>query len=189
MASEFLELTLSVALTKIEKVEAIAFIERIMRMRFGCDPPPTTGIILVARMEGVIVGSIVLEGIGRDYLFPIEKHYEFDTSTTPFPFNREIIVQGSRWIATKEKVSFVILRASFELAYGLGKRYMLIEAKPYSVKRLIELGVTCKAFEKTALALEKIKNSVGDDGLKYFIEEPFPTLYMIDLEKSLLSFR
>jgi hypothetical protein len=179
-------LTISLAITPKEKTATIEFIETEMRRSFGCNPPPTHGVIWTARTKKNIVGSLVLQGIQENGQLSLENHYEFDELTTPFPFNRDQLVQASRWIATEKGVSLSLLCASFAFAYALGKRYALIEAKPYSVVRLKELGFTCEEISGAKLLHKKIQDLVGEAGMSYFSNPPFPTLYMIDLHNDLL---
>jgi hypothetical protein len=179
------DMTFSVALSAHERREAVAYIEAIMRKSFECEPPPTVGLVCVIRLYGEIAGSIVLQDSVDDALFPIERHYEFQTAVMPLTFPRDRIIQGTRWTAAHPGVSLAILRNSFALAYGFGKRYMLIEAKPYSVKRLAELRVTCKEIESIKLIPEKVLREVGSGGMEYYLSHPAPTLCMIELAQLL----
>jgi hypothetical protein len=181
---------ISIATTEIERNEAIMFIEKNMRQAFGCNPPPTTGIIIVAHIEDLVVGSIALSGTSGKRLFPIENQYRFSVKDTPVPFTRSHIIQGSRWISSRKDVQEIasgLLWFSFNLACGFDKHYMLIEAKPYSVIHLAKLGVLCHPIERTILLEEKVRETLGSAGMKYFTEVPLPTLYMIDLQSALVE--
>jgi hypothetical protein len=182
------EVRIEIAFTESERSEAIAFIEHFMRETFNCDPPPTTGVIFVARAEGQIVGSIVLAGTDGEMPFSIESHYTFEPSTAAFPFMRTYIVEGSRWLSSRKELSTVsslLILHSFTLAYEFGKRYMLIEAKPYSIKHLGKLGVLCHPIEGATLRREHLLQSIGERSMRYFIESPEPTLYMLELLPSI----
>jgi len=182
------EIVVTTALSRYEQAEALRFIEDEMRQSFGCDPPATTGVFFLARLQGKIVGSIALQGTGKNGKLPIENHYEYKSQDSSPPFDRALTVQASRWIATQGGISLSILRASFDVAYILGKKYVLIEAKPYSTKRLGELGVICKEIKDVTLLPERIRGEVGENGMKYFLEPPLPTLYMIDIQESITAF-
>jgi hypothetical protein len=192
MSSESSSVNISIAFTKNERDEAVEFIEKFMRETFECDPPPTHGIVCVARISGEVVGSIVLAGTEEHQPFPLERQYSFDPKYAPYPFVRHDMVQGSRWTSSRKdlpQVAIDLLRFSFSLAFGLGKRHMLIEAKPYSVKHLEKLGVICFPIEGAVIVVDSIKNIVGEKGMKYFIEPPLPTLYMIDIGLAVHAFQ
>lgn len=173
---------LSIARTDDEVREAVEYIEKEMRRRFACEPPPTSGVIFVARLQSAIVGTVVYESTRDDVPFPLEKRYEFSSSRKiPYLSPRGIIVQGSRWIATERDVSHRVARYAASIAYDFGKRRQLIEAKPYTVKRLAELGVPCTQIS-ARLSLKKTRAIVGDLGMKYFEEEPSPKLYLLELD-------
>ena len=176
------EVTLRIALSKKERLQAVAFIESQMRRVYGCEPPPTVGVVCTAHIFEEIVGSIVMHGVENDTPFPIEEYYNFDSRNTPFPFNRQIMLQVSRWISVHPGVSEMLIRTSFALAFSLGKRYSLVEAKPYSIKRLSEFGILCKEIEGSRLQPEKVCKIVGTNGMRYFTELPLPSLYMIQLK-------
>ncbi|MEJ0053943.1 MAG: hypothetical protein WDN10_04455 [bacterium] len=174
----------SLALSETERLEAIGYIEPVMRERFKCEPPPTRGLIFIARAKGAIVGSIVLEGMADASPFPIEGRYAFDPKDAPYPFDRPYIVQGTRWIATAPGVSNLLVRTAMRVAYELGKRHMLIEAKPYSVKRLGELGIVCREIGNARLRADEVLAMVGEAGMLYFTEPPVPTLYLMELRQA-----
>jgi hypothetical protein len=174
-------ITVSAVVTKEERVEVLAYIESAMRDAFHCNPPVTIGVVCIARENGVIVGSLAIQSSTRDSPFPVEHHYDFDLDNTPFTFHREKIVQAGRWIAQRTGVSLLVLQACSQLAIDFGKRYMLIEAKPYSAKRLCELGYDCRPINGAKLLVESVKASVGEDGMRYYLEEPLPTLYMFPI--------
>ena len=179
------EIIITVASSQEEKTNAIIFIETNMRKSFGCEPPPTTGVIFTARLSGEIVGSIVLQGTEKNVPFPVENYYEFNPPNSTLSFSRARTVQGSRWLAIRPNVSFELLRTSASLACEFGKQSMLIEAKPYSVKRLTELGIHCRKIPNANLQQEKVRIVVGESGMRYFTELPLPTLYVIDLKQVL----
>jgi hypothetical protein len=182
--SENAHFQLHIALSDSDRSEAIHFIETQMRKAYNCDPPETNGVICVARYNNDIVGSIALYGVENGAQFPLETYYNFSLNKCPFPFERSNLVQVGRWIAIQPHVSRLLLLASFQMAFDMGKRYALIEAKPYSVKRLLELGFNCKEIPDAILMEENIWKIVGDEGMKYFAETPKPSLYMIELKQS-----
>jgi hypothetical protein len=177
--------TFHVALNDTEKAESLHFIETNMRKSFHCEPPPTKGLTCFVRIDDEIAGTLVLQGSTQDALFPAEEHYSFSTINTPFPFDRTRIVQASRWLAIKKGITYTLVRGAFTLAYELGKQFVLIEAKPYSTKRLAELGIDCIAIPNAALLIDIVRATIGEDGMAYFIEPPQPTLYMISIKQAL----
>lgn len=175
---------LTLAVAARERAVATAYIERIMRERFGGRAPPTAGVIITALFRGRLVGTIALEGSRNDEPFPIEAHYQF-TADTPFPCSRAHIMQGSRWVATKAGVSGPLVEAALELGYQLGKCYMLIEAKPYSIARLAELGIPCIPIPGAHLSLEQALSQVGEEGMPYYRTPPLPQPYLIECKTAL----
>jgi hypothetical protein len=182
--SENAGLHFQIALSEPDRSEAIHFIETQMRRAYNCEPPETNGVICIARNNNEIVGSIALYGVEEGARFPLESYYDFILNNCPFPFERSNFVQVGRWIAIRPNVSHLLLLVSFQMAYDMGKRYALIEAKPYSAKRLLELGFNCKEISGATLVEENVRKIVGDDGMKYFTEPPKPSLYMIELKQS-----
>ncbi len=182
--SENSQVRLCIALSESDRSEAVSFIETQMRNIYDCEPPKTKGVICIARDNDSIVGSIVLYGIEEGARFPLEDCYDFHLSDCPFPFRKSNVVQVGRWIAIRPNVSHLLLQASFQMAYDMGKRYALIEAKPYSAKRLLELGFNCQEIPDATLLEDNVRKIVGEDGMKYFTQPPKPTLYMIELKSS-----
>jgi hypothetical protein len=169
------------ACTREEREEALAYIESFMRARFGCMPPPTVGLIMTARADGAIVGTMAVAGTAWLVPFPIEHQYEFDPARMPVPFDRSLFVQGSRWTASRPGVSHGVFRAAAFAAREFGKQSMLIEAKPYAVKRFAELGIACEPVPNAQLILEAAERHVGKDGMAFYLEPPTPTLFVLDL--------
>ena len=176
---------IGVAADPEERTEAIEYIEHAMRARFECDPPPTHGCILVARLGRKLVGSIALQGTERGDPFAIEKHYDFDADAAPYPFDRSRIVEGTRWAAQYPGVSKDLVLESMRLAVALGKRFMLIEAKPHAIDRLGELGFMFLPIPGALLRVDRIRPMVGDRGMRYFLDQPAPSLYLCDMEGAL----
>ncbi len=181
------ELEFSVALTQYARARAVTHIESVMRSSFQCEPPVTIGLVCTVTQDEKIVGSLVLVDSKDDAIFPVEEHYEFDSDKCPLSFNRDEMVQAGRWTAQVPDASRLILRNAFKLAYAFGKRWVLIEAKPYSVKRLEQLGATCYEIPNTLLLLDKVREAVGDNGMSYYSAFPAPTLYMIEIAQYLKS--
>jgi hypothetical protein len=175
------ECRVTIARTREDVEDALLYITNVMRRRFGCEPPPTAGVIFVAKIEREIVGTAVIESTTVDTPFSLESRYDFDRAATPYPFDRSVTVQGSRWIATREDVSHRVFHELASIAYAFGKRYLLVEAKPYSVKRMEEFGITCPAIKRCVLSLEKTRATVGPEGMRYFEDPPSPCLYMMEL--------
>lgn len=155
-----------------------------MRLVFKCEPPPTKGLILAAYQDRNIVGSIVLRNSDSDQNFSLEARYELNDDN-PLAQNRQCTIEGSRWIATVPSVSGLLLKAAAQVSLEFGREYMLIEAKPYSVMRLQELGWNVSKVEGATISLSRTLEMVGAEGMKYFEEPPEPTLYLIHL-RSLL---
>jgi len=178
-------LKIEAAVDPESRMEALAHIERSMREKFGCEPPPTTGLAFVARAGGRIVGSLVIEGASGNGPLPIETHYAFDEARSPYPYVRHDIVQATRWTASVPEASRLVVLATMRAAFHLGKRLMLIEAKPYAIARLAELGMDFREIEGAEVLLETVRESVGPEGMKYFTDAPAPSLYLCDMGEAL----
>ena len=150
-----------------------------MRQRFKCEPPETKGVIFIARSNGKIVGSAVIESSTGEP-FSLEGRYKFDENKTPYIFIRSHIVQGSRWISVLPLVSHRVLYELATVSLDFGKRYLLIEAKPYSINRMQDLGIICKKIPNCKLQIENIRKLVGKEGMRYFEEYPPPSLFMCE---------
>ena len=175
------EIRISFAHSRVERAEVLRFIETEMAASFGCAPPPTHGTICVAWAAEMIVGTLASESACDDEMLPLEERYEFNHSSTPFPFVRSQIIVTTRWLAKRKGVSFLVLRETSALALDHGKRFMLIEAKPYAVERLNAIGAVCLPVEGARLLIAKTRAIVGEAAMRYFEQAPSPSLYMMDL--------
>ncbi len=178
-------LTVSVAIDPGEREIAMRYIHEKMRASFGCEPPTTTGVIFVVKEGARIVGSLVLEGSQNDEPFGIESHYDFDPERSPFPYVRDHIIQAVRWTGSRAHASRMVALATMQVSLAMGKRYIMIEAKPYSVKRLHELGMDFREIEGASLRMDHIRSVVGEDGMTYFTEQPAPSLFLMDIAAGL----
>ncbi|MBU0750524.1 hypothetical protein KKH15_03355, partial [Patescibacteria group bacterium] len=131
------DIVILVATTRKEKQEAIEYINTRMIEVFQCDPPETTGLILVGKQNDIPVASIVMYAPDPASKLPLEMRYDFCKNS--IDEIRSEVVEGSRWLASIPDVSLLILKTAAEISLQLGKKYMLIEAKEYSVKRLRQL--------------------------------------------------
>src|ERR1700722_16693965 len=97
-----LHVEILIARSEAQRDAALAYIEREMRRRFKCKPPPTHGIIFVAKMEREIVGTVVYETADENNVFSLEDRYAFGMDAASYLCERTKMVQGTRWIATRQ---------------------------------------------------------------------------------------
>lgn len=178
-------LTIRTAIDAREREAGIAYVEAFMRGRFGCEPPPTRGVLVLAYQDEEIVGSLALESVLPDHAFTLESCYAFNPARTPFPFDRALIVQGTRWTATKRGVAYPLFRAGLVLAHGFGKRSLLFEAKPYVFERFDAHGIGWHPVPDARLNHAGVRAHVGEAGMKYYLEPPVPVLGMLALDQFL----
>lgn len=171
---------IKLAASNVERTAAVDFIRTAMHDRYGGEAPPTPGIIYTAWYEGIVVGAIALQGSIGEEPFPVERNYIF-TEDHPFPCGRGFIGQASRWIATKSGVSLALAQVAMATAYQLGKRYLLVEAKPPAVQRLAHLGIFACEVSGASLNETHVCSVVGEAGMPYYRAQPLPKPYLIDL--------
>ncbi|OHA52160.1 MAG: hypothetical protein A3A97_04590 [Candidatus Terrybacteria bacterium RIFCSPLOWO2_01_FULL_40_23] len=159
-----------------EKRDAQEFISQIALSRYQATPPPLPEILFIAYENGKIVGTLGFDTASKQDILPLEKIWQFDPNKTPFPFEREMIVQYGRWTAIKPEVSRALSYTATIFARTLGKKIIMFEAKPSSARRLQTLGARAQLVPATLL----IKN-IPEDGRPYYSANPAPKLYMLDL--------
>lgn len=177
--------TIRIATHSVERQRAIEYIENSMARAFKCAPPRTHGLVFVAEQEDTICGALVHESAEDAGRFSFESRYVFDPLSAPFPFVRSQVVFATRWISSAEGVSFGIIRESGRVAHAFGKRYFLIEAKEYTVRRLHELSIDCRVVPGAQVLLPETEAVVGAEGMAYYRTVPPPTLYMMSIEQIL----
>lgn len=174
---------IEIAVTQAQRSEVLAYIEAQMRRRFACEPPPTRGVLFVSRDASGIVGTIALESSVNGAPFSVESWYAFEQHKAPFPFDRQRIVYGTRWLSSRQNVALPLFRGALAFAQSFGKEYMLFEAKPYVLDYFDRLSIAWKRFEQATLLPERACEVVGEDGMRYYRTEPLPTLCMLALDQ------
>ena len=159
----------------------IGYIREQMERAFGCPPPETSGVIFVARSGDRIIGTLVYESTSDQVPFQIEARYRFIDGGLSQLAPRSAMVVGTRWIGTEPGASWAVLRFASIVAVGFGKRYALIEGKPYTAKRLRELGALCTELSGAHIDLDRTEALVGLEGMVYYRQSPAPRLYIVDL--------
>jgi hypothetical protein len=107
-----------------------------------------------------LLGSIISYFSENDEPFPLEAIYEFEYQKLPFPFDRKHLVQFSRWIATAEGVSRLLLHAAMKHALSRGRLYGLGETKPRVADIFASMGIVLYHFPaivRTQDILEEIR--------------------------------
>lgn len=162
-----------------EREKALGFINQRAFSLYRATPPPPPQFLFAAYCDDEIVGTMGLDFSSGQQPFPLETHWRFDGDATPFSFERDRIAQYGRWITTKPGVSAPMVYASTLFARARGKTYCFAEAKPPVAERLAEMGCPPVPIPNASLQLENVPES----GRQYYISEPAPMLYMIDLEQ------
>ncbi|MDB5265226.1 MAG: hypothetical protein JWN64_797 [Parcubacteria group bacterium] len=176
-------INLSVAIGTEDRKNTVRFIEEVMRKRFLCEPPPTNGVIVNAKSNGRLVGTMAVESTVEENPFVLELLYGCKPS-----FCRAKTVVGTRWIAIQTGVSHLVFSAAARLARDFGKAHMVIEAKPYAVNRLRSFGIPCNPIEGAELDLEQVRKYVREDGMAYYRTHPSPCLYILSIEEIVQSY-
>jgi len=158
--------------------DAEVFISNALRQWYQCRSISLSPTMIIARINGAIVGTVALYLSVHDSLFPMEDIYDFDYQNMPLPFNRDRIVQFGRWIASAEGVSRALLYASAIAGIAKGCQYGLAEVKPKIAEVLSGIGVKLY-FPSYRLRLDKIPEAIRP----YYDLPPAPMPCMVDLEQ------
>ncbi len=166
------------------RVESLDYIEAKLRSAYNCEPPETKGVVCVARVATKIVAALVIQGTTEDVALPLEEQYVFDRSRAPFPFCRSELLQATRWTSSHQLGSIMVIHRCATLGRDMGKKYMLIEAKPHAVTRIREIGIVCEEIP-AILDGTYVRKRVGEAGMKYYLTDPTPRLYMLPIKEML----
>jgi len=167
-----------------EQERVFDFIDGVALRWYQCTYPRAAHSALFAAKQGSeIVGSVAVDFTDDAHPFPYEEVYEFDHTTTPLPFKRENIVQGSKWAATAQGVSHLLLNEMSRYALSIGKKYLLIQAKSSSIKRLTEFGIHCLPISDAKI----VWRNVPVDIKHYYEEHPLPELFMVDIQQMFIA--
>lgn len=170
------DFSIELAVHPPHRAAALTYVATQMQQVFECTPPPTPGLILLARDSSGIVGSMAIENIAHD---PCSLETRYRIAPDLFEkTNRLQGVVGARWTATRTHVGAPLFRAACVLAHSLGKQFMLIEAKPAPIRRFRQLGIPFTPVS-ASLDTEATAHIVGATGMRYFIEPPYPALYIL----------
>lgn len=159
--------------------QALKFIRDLAQERERATPPPPPHVLFAAILEGSVVGTVGLEFGSEESPVPLEEIWEFDRSTTPFPFIRQELAQYGRWMARTKNISASLLYCAAVFAKLQGKKTCICEVKPKVAKRLREIGCRLYEIAPAKLLLDKIPES----GRPYYESVPRPNPYMIDLNQ------
>jgi hypothetical protein len=173
-------ITLTIATSTDERRAAIDFINTRMRNQYGGDAPPTSGFIITALSQGMIVGTIAMTATKGGVTFPIERNYWFDVY--PFPCSRDRVIQGSRWTCTRgmEGLSQALVNCAMATAGAMGKDFMLIEAKPRPIELLQAMGMKCTELPGR-LNDAHVLSVVKDEGMPYYRNPPSPRPWLLNV--------
>lgn len=175
-----LPFVISLVKTDQERTEALDFINKTAAKLYDCDPPPPPEVIFTAKEGAGIVGTVALE-LGSGQPFPLEIIYEFDYQKTPWPFQRELIAQFGRWMATVRGISKSLMYKVTEHALLNGKIYGLTEVKE-PVRLIVQnMGIELRPIPGARLLIEKIIEKERG----YYLSLPSPNLFMVSLQQKL----
>lgn len=139
--------------------------------------PPATQVIVAARCGSEIVGTLGLDSCDEDGFLRLEKIYRFDHSRTPFPVERDLIVQYTRWIATTPGASVGLAYLGTFYAYERGKRYGWFEHAHHVHRAAMRLGITFHAVRDAILLIDRIP----EHQRAFYAAPPPLELYMASL--------
>lgn len=159
-----------------ERRRVLAFVRRQVRRLYGGIPPPSQ-ILLFAERNHRICGTIALDFADGTGKFPLEAIYRIDYTQMPWPFQRQVIAQFSKWRTHRPGVAVRLMHAAHLHALAEGKRFGLAEAKPGIVTRVEEFGMTLIEVPGAVLQIQGM--SSRREG--YYATLPPPQLYMFDI--------
>lgn len=159
--------------------KALEFIKRIAFSHYKCQPPPPPDVLFVAKNGEEIVGTTGLDLGEIDKPLPLENIYEFDKAVTPWPFQREKIVQYGRWMVTARGIADALIYSAAKHGLTHGKTHTVSEAKDHIKLKLDHLRIDARVISDAKLLLSRISK----EGLAYYLDLPAPKLYMMDLKQ------
>jgi hypothetical protein len=167
-----------------DRRRTLAFVRRHVRRLYGGIPPPSQ-ILLFAEQNGRICGTMALDFAGVEDRFHLEDVYGIDYVQTPWPFERPLIAQFSKWWTTRPGVAVHLMLAAHEHALKCGKKVGLVEVKPRIVERVGEFGMVLTEVPGATLQI----HGLSGRGEGYYAEPPFPKLYMFDIAANATALR
>jgi hypothetical protein len=159
-----------------ERKDAIDYIHRTALTSHGCSPPPPAEHIFAAFRDGEICGTVGMDLSDGVKPFRLEQIYRFDPSAAPLPFDRSQIVQLGSWRSSAAGISVPLMYIVTLAALRRGKFYGLTEAKERIRERIEEIGIRLHLIRS-----EMDLGFVPPQGRPYYVDEPQPKLYILDL--------
>ncbi len=157
-----------------------AFIRTHAYNTHGCEAPPCSprGFLFGAWQDEVVVGSMYIEFRDDHTPHPLEEVYGYDAVSALFcdiTYRRSIHPQAGRWFSSKQKssVSLRVLHEACRFAAAQGIEWLISEGRPYTFKRLRELGII---LEENAASLPDL-SKVPLAGRRYYQSDPPPCLF------------
>lgn len=172
--------------TEEEKAEVTKFVNEKYVKLFKTTPPKAQ-ILLVAKRDSKIVGSVALDFCENGEMVSLGKIYDFNHSEAPFPVIPEKIVQYVRLIAIVPNLSGALLYAATVHAISQGKLYGWVEHTDKVHIAIARLGVKFLPVSGAELLIE---NVLEKNRIFYSTHEPMK-LYMVsvpDVAKALESY-
>src|SRR5882724_3892043 len=97
---------------KSELARAMEFMKAIAHEKHRTDPPPLPQFLFGAYIKGNICGTIGIDFGSDEKPFHLERHWRFNQSQTPLPFEREKMAEIGRWMAKHPGVSVILFYAA-----------------------------------------------------------------------------
>ncbi len=150
--------------------------------RMGGVLASTPEIIFAAFEEGVVVGTMGLEFQELCGLMPCEHTFAFDVASLKFGLNRNRTAQYTRRIIRSDykdgaTLGPKLIAAVTQFALSQGKLYGFCELKPPLLRLTSKLGIELHEVKGSTI----LKDSVHPDVASFYLVEPYPKLYQIEL--------
>jgi hypothetical protein len=166
-----------------ERMRAIDYISRNMRIRHGaCPPPETTPPYLFVAFDGdEIVGSLGILFGQKDAELPIEEFFHFDRALVPIPYVREKTIYYSRWNSSRPGIGPAIWLAASLYAKQCGTVYTTQTITDVMLQRYQSFGCTWHPIPGVTVREENI----AETERVYFFAEDGPRPWVGVLEEQL----
>ncbi len=157
---------------------AMGFMKAIAHEKHRTDPPPLPQFLFGAYRGSGICGTIGVDFGSDEKPFHLERHWEFDSSQTPLPFERSKMAEIGRWMAKQPGVSVILFYAATLFSLSHRKVYCLAEMKPKIAEHSMSIGYEMLKVQPAEL----LSGRISKEQRGYYLENP-PSLYMLRLEQ------
>ena len=172
------KIIIGLAESETAKREAWTFVEQKYLEIFKAAPPHAQ-YYFVAKQNNKIVGTLSVDFCLESEKIWLEKIYEFDEKSAPFPVLRDKIIQYGRWLTSVSGISESLIYAATCHAERHGRLYGWCEHND-KVHRVAErLGI---AFRPVSGAKIIFKN-MPSETQAYYKTPPLMKLYMVSVSQ------